>query len=128
MAESEFHRRTQATFDSFGVDILRRGEVFDSETERLEQGDFLLRLTPFYLVEQDFANFAENVIVANRALFFREEEVARLIYSRLAPIHKQARILDGSRIQFARKGHARPDGIDMRAGGNPIAQEDWLWC
>src|SRR5689334_21884761 len=108
---SQFDPYTLALFDGFVVDVMGRGHVFDGKTQRLEQRDLLRRLAAFDPADQDLADFATHVIVANRAFLLRYQEVARLVKRRFTPIHEQARFDNRRRVEFAGVRHARSDRV-----------------
>src|SRR5206468_4478363 len=54
------------------------------------------------------------------------EVVAGLVERRLAAVHVQRSRRDGVGVELSRRGDARTDGVDVRAGRDPTAMDDRL--
>ena len=75
---------------------------------------------------QDLSDLADDVIVADRALPLRDQEIARLGHRRLATIDVEPRPHDRCRVELARSGKAGADGVDVRALGDRSAEQHRL--
>ena len=75
---------------------------------------------------QELAELGPDVLGADRALALREEEVARLVDRRLAPVDEERRVAHRRGVELARRRDARADGVDVHAGLQPRALEDRL--
>src|SRR5262245_32472768 len=65
-------------------------------------------------------------MVANDPFLFGNQEITSLIQRRFTPINEKPRPGYGRRVQFSRERDTRPDGVDVRAGGEPIPHQYWL--
>src|SRR5215211_5537484 len=110
------------------VDAACRGDVLDREAERLEHRDLLRRSASGYArrLDEQLADLAHDVVVADESFALRDEEVAGLVHRGLASIDVETRAGDGRAIELARGRQARADGVHVRAGCEPPAVHDRL--
>src|SRR6185503_21004468 len=73
------------------VDVMRGGDVFDGEAQRLEDRDLLRGAPPVHAAEEDVPQLTLHVIVADGPFRARDEEVAGLVRGRLAAVHEDTR-------------------------------------
>ena len=79
--------------------VLGGGQILDGEAERLEDRDLLRRPSPLRRADQELADLGADVLRPDRALAQREEEVARLVHRRLAPVDEERRVDASSRCR-----------------------------
>src|SRR5262245_28648380 len=103
----------------FGVDVLRRGEVFDRETYGLEESNVVRRLAAGDLAGQHLTELADDVRVIDGAVGSGQEDVAGFLQRGLAMIDDETRPANGVRIELARVGDTGAHGVDVRALGEP---------
>ena len=110
------------------VDVLRGGDVLDREAERLEERDLVRRRRARGLADEDLAELADDVLVADGALLLRRcRKSPASRERRLAPVDEEARPRDGRAVSSSRAdGDARADRVDVRAGREPLAADDRL--
>ena len=75
---SEIDGNPLAFFPRARVDVVRRGQVLDRDSERLEKGDLFGRPPRRHASLEDVAELTDDVIVAYRALCLGDQEIARL--------------------------------------------------
>ena len=68
--------------DRLVINVIRGGKILDRQSKRLEQRDLLRDCAGPRRMKQQLADLADDVIVADRALLFREQEIARFVESR----------------------------------------------
>src|SRR5262245_59978230 len=76
---AELHHRAAPPRARGGDSALRGGEVLDADAERLEQRDLGGAAPARHAAEQQLAEHADHVVVADAALALREQEVAGLV-------------------------------------------------
>src|SRR5687767_10096031 len=68
-----------ARLDGLPVNVIRRGEILDCEPKRLEQRDLIRRPATFDFFDKQISDLTGDVVVANRTLLFRKQEVPCLV-------------------------------------------------
>src|SRR5262245_28457614 len=92
-----------ASAHGLSVDVRCRREIFDRESERLEQRD-LLRVAPWgRSVDQHFANSTDDVIRSDPAGLDRCQQVAWLLQRGLTAIDVEPRPHDRRRVELTRR-------------------------
>src|SRR5207245_6145532 len=82
----EFHRDARPGFQRLAVDEVSGGDVLDPDPQRFEQRDLTRRFASLDPAEHEIPDLAANVVVADRALLLRRQEVAGFVERRLAPV------------------------------------------
>src|SRR5262245_49714675 len=104
---AERHDGAGARGDRAIEEVAGGREILDGDAERLEQRDLVGRAPAGDPAEEDVPELARDVVVADRALALRDQEVAGLGERRLAAIDDQPRPRDRGGVELAHGGEAR---------------------
>src|SRR5688572_31403089 len=101
---AEHHPRARAGGDRAVVDPPRRRDVLDRQAKRLEERDLLRRAAPddARRVEEQLADLADDVVVADESFALRHEKVAALVERRFAAVDVESRPGDRRAIELTR--------------------------
>src|SRR6476661_3870574 len=125
-APSEFQEPSGPRGTGLLVDVPGRCDVLDGDAERLEERHLVGRPPAPGAAGQDLADLADDVSVGDRAFFLRDQEVSGFVERGLAAVDVEARPDDRGRVELARVRHARADRVDVRAGEDPVPEENRL--
>lgn len=101
-------------------------EVLNDVADRLVNGDLVGRASALYLACQHFADFGDDVVVADEAGFLCVEKFCALAQDAFTTVCNEARADDEISVDFSRAGIAGPDEVHVRTGLNPRSFEDGL--
>src|SRR3954447_16339651 len=99
--------------------MLDRGEILGRKAQRLEERQLVVRPTAFAGAGQHLAKLGPHLARAD--LVEGEQVVARLGVERFSAVGEKGGVGDRSRVDFTRGWDARPNGVDVRAWGQPLA-------
>src|SRR5216684_411272 len=120
MTALPFNRASDAGGLRLGVDAGCYRDVFDGNTQRLEER-YVLGVSPARVAPDNHLTQFMHIGPVNGSLFERLDEIARLESGLvLAIYHDRLTTPHRNRVDFCLAQEVRADGIDMGAFGNPM--------
>ncbi len=113
---SPLEPRTSSSRSRALMNEVRRREIFDRDAERFIDSDVIDRYTTGNFPEEDFADFTQQMIVANCAFVSRDNEIAGLVQTRLTRIREEPCTPSRFRVELSVVREARADRVHVRAG------------